>query len=44
MIFGDDEVVHHAGVGRLEPFEPRDHARGVDGPKERAGVSGPAAL
>ena len=30
MIFGDDEVVHHAGIGRFEAIEPRHHARGVD--------------
>ena len=30
MIFGDDEVVHHAGIGRIEAIEPRHHAGGVD--------------
>ena len=30
MIFGDDEVVHHAGIGRFETIEPRHHAGCID--------------
>ena len=30
VIFGDDEVVHHAGIGRGEALEARHHARRVD--------------
>jgi hypothetical protein len=26
VIFGDDEIMHHAGVGRLEALEARRHA------------------
>ena len=37
MVFGDDEVVHHAGIGRIEAIEPRHHARGVDGSEGEGG-------
>ena len=30
VVFGDDEVVHHAGIGRFETIEPRHHAGRVD--------------
>ena len=30
MVFGDDEVVHHAGIGRLETLEARRLAGRVD--------------
>ncbi len=30
MVLGDDKVVHHAGIGRLETFEARRLAGGVD--------------
>ncbi len=31
MMFGDDEVMHHAGIGCLEAVEPRHHAGCIDG-------------
>ena len=41
MILGNDEIVHHAGVGRLEPIEPRHHARRVDGSDGEGGGQRP---
>ena len=37
MVLGDDEVVHHAGVGRLEAIEPRHHAGCIDGSEGEGG-------
>ena len=31
VMLGDDEVVHQAGIGRLETFEARHRARRIDG-------------
>jgi hypothetical protein len=44
MIFGDDEVVHHAGIGRFEAIEPRHDAGRIDRSEGEGGVNGPAAL
>ena len=44
MIFGDDEVMHHAGIGRLEAIEPRHRAGCIDGSKGEGGGERPAGV
>src|SRR4051812_13885236 len=42
MVLGDDEVMHHAGIGRLEAIESRYHARRVDRSEREQGAERPA--
>ena len=44
MIFGDDEIVHHAGVGRLEAIEPRHRAGGIDRSEGEGGGERPGGV
>ncbi len=44
MILGDDEVVHHAGIGRLEAVEARHLAGGRDGAEGEGGRKGPGGV